>query len=70
MALDEETRIGRLWRLGEENVEDMSGGKQDERAAVINGPAWSPDGKVKYICDTPEGKIYQYAFQSAFYSPF
>ncbi|KAI0422453.1 hypothetical protein F5X98DRAFT_369924 [Xylaria grammica] len=55
MALDEETRIGRLWRLGEENVEDMSGGKQDERAAVINGPAWSPNGPYKYGYDIESG---------------
>ncbi|KAI1345710.1 hypothetical protein F5Y01DRAFT_47180 [Xylaria sp. FL0043] len=60
MALDEESRIGRLWRLDEGgNLQDMSDGKDDERAAVINGPVWSPDGKIMYTCDTPEGKIYQ-----------
>ncbi|KAI1295123.1 hypothetical protein F5Y03DRAFT_372149 [Xylaria venustula] len=59
MALDEESRIGRLWRLNGEKVRDMSEGKQEERAAVINGPVWSPDGTVMYTCDTPQGKIYQ-----------
>ncbi|KAI0799530.1 hypothetical protein GGR55DRAFT_692609 [Xylaria sp. FL0064] len=60
IALDEESRIGRLWRLDEGgNLQDMSDGKEDERAAVINGPVWSPDGKIMYTCDTPEGKIYQ-----------
>ncbi|KAI0512884.1 hypothetical protein F5B22DRAFT_288136 [Xylaria bambusicola] len=59
MALDEEAAIGRLWRLDGGNVKDMSAGNEDERAAVINGPVWSPDGKIMYTCNTPEGKIYQ-----------
>ncbi|KAI0433210.1 hypothetical protein F5Y09DRAFT_90614 [Xylaria sp. FL1042] len=59
MALDEESRIGRLWRLDGGNVRDMSDGKEDERAALINGPVWSPDGKIMYTCDTSKRKIYQ-----------
>ncbi|KAJ3579454.1 hypothetical protein NPX13_g1102 [Xylaria arbuscula] len=51
-------RVGRLWRLEGGKVEDMSEGNQDQKAAVINGPVWSPDGKIMYTCNTPEGKIY------------
>ncbi|KAI0401156.1 SMP-30/Gluconolaconase/LRE-like region-domain-containing protein [Xylaria palmicola] len=59
-ALDEESRIGRLWRFDGDEVRDV--GAHDERAAVINGIVWSPDDKVMYTCDTPEGAIYQYDY--------
>ncbi|KAI8630801.1 hypothetical protein F5Y19DRAFT_426423 [Xylariaceae sp. FL1651] len=62
MALDEESKIGRLWCLKEGKVQDMSEGKQEETAAVINGPVWSPDDKTMYVSDTPEGRIYQYDY--------
>lgn len=64
MALDEESRVGRLWRLDDDgNVRDMLSDRgQDEKAAVINGPVWSPDDKIMYVCDTPEGKIYRYDY--------
>ncbi|KAI8955938.1 hypothetical protein F4801DRAFT_182967 [Xylaria longipes] len=62
MALDEEAKIGRLWRFDGNKVQDMSEGKQDETAAVVNGLVWSPSDDIMYACDTPEGKIYQYDY--------
>ncbi|KAI0549503.1 hypothetical protein F4679DRAFT_264001 [Xylaria curta] len=62
MALDEETKIGRLWRFDGTKIQDTSEGNRDETAAVVNGLVWSPDDKIMYACDTPEGKIYQYDY--------
>ncbi|KAI3317541.1 hypothetical protein HD806DRAFT_514900 [Xylariaceae sp. AK1471] len=62
MALDEESKLGRLWCLDGGTVQDMSEGKEDEKAAVINGPVWSPDGKIMYASHTLEGNIYQYDY--------
>ncbi|CAJ2510928.1 Uu.00g065530.m01.CDS01 [Anthostomella pinea] len=66
MALDEESKLGRLWCLREGRVEDMSsssGGQgEEERAAVPNGPVFSPDDRIMYVCDTPQGKIYRYDY--------
>ncbi|KAI0134865.1 hypothetical protein F4814DRAFT_443686 [Daldinia grandis] len=59
MALDEETKIGRLWCLQGDKVDDASAG---DRSAVLNGPVWSPDDNIMYLCDTPEAKIYQYDY--------
>lgn len=64
MALNEKSRVGRLWRLDDDgNARDMLSDKdRDEAAAVINGPVWSPDDTIMYVCDTPEGKIYRYDY--------
>ncbi|XXG95181.1 hypothetical protein Hte_001441 [Hypoxylon texense] len=59
MALDEESGLGRLWCLRDGKANDASEG---DRAAVLNGPTWSPDNKTMYVCDTPQGKIYQYDY--------
>jgi sugar lactone lactonase YvrE len=62
MAVDEESKFGRLWRLDGGKVQDMSEEKGEEKAAVINGPVWSPDDKIMYVSYTSEGKIYQYDY--------
>ncbi|KAI1413891.1 hypothetical protein F5Y13DRAFT_188868 [Hypoxylon sp. FL1857] len=59
MALDEEDNIGRLWCLRDGKANDVSAGY---RSAVINGPVWSPDDKIMYVCDTPQGAVYQYDY--------
>ncbi|KAI0846676.1 hypothetical protein F5Y00DRAFT_271810 [Daldinia vernicosa] len=59
MAWDEKSKIGRLWCLQGGRVNEASAG---DRSAVLNGPVWSPDDKIMYLCDTPEGKIYQYDY--------
>ena len=59
LALDEQSKIGRLWCLESGDVRDVS---TEECAAVLNGPIWSLDDKLMYICDTPEGKIHQYDY--------
>ncbi|KAI0832285.1 hypothetical protein F5Y06DRAFT_281141 [Hypoxylon sp. FL0890] len=59
MALNEEDNIGRLWCLRDGKVNDASAG---DRSAVLNGPVWSPDDKIMYVCDTPQGKVYQYDY--------
>ncbi|KAI1383750.1 uncharacterized protein F4822DRAFT_49679 [Hypoxylon trugodes] len=59
MALNEEDTIGRLWCMQGGRVCDAS---TEDRAAVLNGPVWSPDDKTMYVCDTPQGKIYQYDY--------
>ncbi|KAI1759632.1 hypothetical protein GGR53DRAFT_132138 [Hypoxylon sp. FL1150] len=59
MALDEESSLGRLWCLRNDNAHDASAG---DRAAVLNGPVWSPDNKTMYVCDTPQGKIYRHDY--------
>ncbi|KAI1815767.1 hypothetical protein GGS20DRAFT_575971 [Poronia punctata] len=68
MAVDEESKLGRLWRLDrtedETNakVRDISGDDEGEISAVINGIVWSPDDRFMYVAHTPEGKIYRYDY--------
>ncbi|KAI8957317.1 hypothetical protein F5Y11DRAFT_352687 [Daldinia sp. FL1419] len=59
MAWDEKDKIGRLWCLQDDKVRDASAG---DRSAVLNGPVWSPDDKIMYLCDTPEAKVCQYDY--------
>ncbi|KAI1134760.1 hypothetical protein F5Y05DRAFT_199890 [Hypoxylon sp. FL0543] len=59
MALNEEDSVGRLWCLRDGKVNDASAGA---RSAVLNGPVWSPDDKTMYVCDTPQGMVYQYDY--------
>ncbi|KAI1775818.1 hypothetical protein F4818DRAFT_441096 [Hypoxylon cercidicola] len=58
-AIDSKSNLGRLWCLRDGRADDASAG---DRAAVLNGPAWSPDNKTVYVCDTVQGKIYQYDY--------
>lgn len=66
MALDEETSIGRIWCM-------MESEKENKEASVLsledlvdtpvpNGPAFSPDNKIMYACETPGGKVFQYDY--------
>ncbi|RYP77386.1 hypothetical protein DL771_001181 [Monosporascus sp. 5C6A] len=59
MDENEQSKIGRLWCLEGGKVKDVSSG---ERMAVPNGPVWSTDDKVMYVCNTAEGKIHQYDY--------
>jgi sugar lactone lactonase YvrE len=68
MAIDEESKLGRLWLLDYKQEEkesvarDMSRGNEDETAPVINGIVWSPDDKFMYVAHTSEGKIFRYDY--------
>lgn len=70
MALDEETRIGRLWRM-DKAVQETRG--ETEEASVLevgdlvdtpvpNGPVWSPDDCTMYVNETPAGKMFRYDY--------
>lgn len=67
MALDEESPIGRLWRI-DQNVKNGTQTVQVHEVEnlmdtpVPNGPVWSPDDKTMYANDTPGGKIFQYDY--------
>ncbi|ORY70447.1 uncharacterized protein BCR38DRAFT_422147 [Pseudomassariella vexata] len=62
MALDEESKVGRLWCLSEGVVRDMSTSVSDHESTVPNGPVWSPDDKTMYAWETPQGKVYRYDY--------
>lgn len=62
MALDEESRIGRLWRLEHGGVKEFHVDEGGKGWAVPNGPVWSPDDKVMYVPQTPQGKVWQYDY--------
>ncbi|KAI0173201.1 hypothetical protein GGR52DRAFT_376778 [Hypoxylon sp. FL1284] len=62
MALDEESNIGRLWRLQGGRANDASAGN---RSPVVNGPMWSPDSRTMYVCDTPRGDVFRYDYDLA-----
>lgn len=66
MALDEETPLGRLCCMMEsirENEEASIMSLEDlVDTPVPNGPAFSPDDKIMYACETSGGKIFQYDY--------
>lgn len=66
MALDEETPIGRLWCMQNsiEEKKDVSVLSLEDLVStpVPNGPAFSPDDKIMYACETPGGKIFHYDY--------
>lgn len=64
MALDEETPLGRLWCMQDGSVKETSVSGLDDLVdtPVPNGPAFSPDDKIMYACETPGGKIFQYDY--------
>lgn len=66
MALDEETPIGRLWRMKDGTQADKTGSVREFDALVDtpvpNGPVWSPDDRTMYACETPGGKVLQYDY--------
>ncbi|PSR84075.1 hypothetical protein BD289DRAFT_506312 [Coniella lustricola] len=69
MALDEESRIGRLWRMDkavQESTEEASvlelGGLVD--TPVPNGPVWSPDDRIMYVNETPASKMFRYDYDA------
>lgn len=66
MALDEETPLGRLWCMTESVKENREASVLDLEdlvdTPVPNGPAFSPDDKIMYACETPGGKVFQYDY--------
>lgn len=66
MALDEETPMGRLWRVDEVAKEEAEASVVEMdglvNTPVPNGPVWSPDDKTMYVPETPAGKILQFDY--------
>ena len=54
----EHSPLGEFYRLTAEGLCT----KMAEGFTVENGPAWSPDNKILYVCDSPARIIYQYDF--------
>lgn len=66
MALDGHSDIGRLWTLADGKVTDMSATTRPNGLSTIpNGPAWSPDDKTMYACETPQHKVFAYDYSTA-----
>lgn len=68
MALNEEDTIGRLWCMdeGPSEARTASVREQDHLLAtpVPNGPVFSPDDKIMYASETPQGRIFQYDYDT------
>lgn len=67
MALDEEEHIGRLWCMDEGPSEASTASVRELdilKTPVPNGPVFSPDDKIMYASETPQGKIFQYDYDT------
>lgn len=62
MSLDEETPLGRLWRISKSKEICVLDTMNVVHTPVPNGPVFSPDDRIMYACETPEGKIFQYDY--------
>ncbi|KKY37769.1 putative calcium homeostasis protein [Diaporthe ampelina] len=69
MALDEEDQIGRLWCMDEGPSEARTASVRELdsllETPVPNGPVFSPDDKIMYASETPQGKIFQYDYDTS-----
>lgn len=68
MALDEEEPIGRLWCMEEGRSEARTASVREldnlAETPVPNGPVFSPDDKIMYASETPQGKVFQYDYDA------
>jgi xylono-1,5-lactonase len=68
MALDEESPIGRLWCMDQRPSEARMASVRELDSLldtpVPNGPVFSPDDKIMYASETPQGKVFQYDYDT------
>ncbi|KAL1857525.1 rRNA-processing protein cgr1 [Diaporthe australafricana] len=68
MALDEADPIGRLWCMDEGASEARTASVRELDSLldtpVPNGPVFSPDDKTMFASETPQGKIFQYDYDT------
>lgn len=68
MALDEESPIGRLWCMDEGPSEASTASVRELdnllETPVPNGPVFSPDDKILYASETPQGKVFHYDYDT------
>lgn len=67
MALDEEEQIGRLWCMNQGPSEARTASVRELdilETPVPNGPVFSPDDKIMYASETPQGKIFQFDYDA------
>lgn len=68
MALNEEDTIGRLWCMDEGSSEAKTASVREQdhlvETPVPNGPVFSPDDKIMYASETPQGNVFQYDYDT------
>ena len=59
--VEEKESLGRLYRMDA----DRKAHRLDEGYICVNGPCWSPDGRILYVADSPRRIIHAYDYDTA-----